>query len=284
GRTLPTPVPCRVCGDRSFGKHYGVYCCDGCSCFFKRSVRRNIIYTCISGDGRCIIDKARRNWCPYCRLQRCFSVQMNVAAVQEERGPRKPKLTSKKSMAFTTLSPEAFSFASSPMSISSETNPTHELAAQILLVAIKQARCNSGFGLLNRSSQNCILSYLWAPLFLLRAAHWPTENSNLFPGVENTFKYIKHLKLSSIDLEIVENILLCRADLLDDGDQITLAGNILTRALDGLAIRTALDRRRFANILLAMPVLFIPSAVVLHSLLFRPVIGSVPIETVISTI
>jgi hypothetical protein len=257
----------------------------------------------IAGDGRCIIDKARRNWCPYCRLQRCFAVQMNVAgkkkhtrhlheynkhnyfaAVQEERGPRKPKLTSKKSMAFTTLSPEAFSFASSPMSLSSETNPTHELAAQILLVAIKQARCNSGFGLLNRSSQNCILSYLWAPLFLLRAAHWPTENSNLFPGVENTFKYIKHLKLSSIDLEIVENILLCRADLLDDGDQIALAENILTRALDGLAIRTALDRRRFANILLAMPVLFIPSAVVLHSLLFRPVIGSVPIETVISTI
>ncbi|KAJ3655035.1 hypothetical protein Zmor_014180 [Zophobas morio] len=196
---------------------------------------------------------------------------MNVSAVQEERGPRKPKITSKKILPdFSPLNSETFPYSSPSRLLQTETNPAHELAAQILLVTIKQARCNAGFGLLNRFSQNTILGNLWAPLFLLRAAHWPSENVNMFPGVENTFITIKKLKLDSTDLELVENILLCRTDLLDDVEQIVLAENILMRALDGLAIRSALDRRRFTDVLLALPVLFIPSAIVLHSLLFKP--------------
>lgn len=75
---------CAICGDRASGKHYGVYSCEGCKGFFKRTVRKDLTYAC-RDDKKCLIDKRQRNRCQYCRYMKCISMGMKREAVQEER-------------------------------------------------------------------------------------------------------------------------------------------------------------------------------------------------------
>ncbi|XP_061819592.1 COUP transcription factor 2-like [Nerophis lumbriciformis] len=79
-------VECIVCGDKSSGKHYGQFTCEGCKSFFKRSVRRNLNYTC-RATRTCPVDQHHRNQCQYCRLKKCLKVGMRREAVQRGRMP-----------------------------------------------------------------------------------------------------------------------------------------------------------------------------------------------------
>ncbi len=45
---LGAGILCAICGDRATGKHYGASSCDGCKGFFRRSVRKNHMYSCRS--------------------------------------------------------------------------------------------------------------------------------------------------------------------------------------------------------------------------------------------
>lgn len=95
GNGCPSPPPppriykpCVVCSDKSSGYHYGVSSCEGCKGFFRRSVQKNMQYTCHK-ETTCVINKATRNRCQYCRLQKCFLVGMSKEAVRNDRNKKK---------------------------------------------------------------------------------------------------------------------------------------------------------------------------------------------------
>ncbi|KAL6474871.1 hypothetical protein MHYP_G00159110 [Metynnis hypsauchen] len=80
--------PCFVCQDKSSGYHYGVSACEGCKGFFRRSIQKNMVYTC-HREKSCIINKVTRNRCQYCRLQKCLEVGMCKESVRNDRNKKK---------------------------------------------------------------------------------------------------------------------------------------------------------------------------------------------------
>ncbi|XP_041847006.1 nuclear receptor ROR-alpha A-like isoform X3 [Melanotaenia boesemani] len=65
-------IPCKICGDKSSGIHYGVITCEGC--------KKN-----------CPIDRTSRNRCQHCRLQKCLAVGMSRDAVKFGRMSKKQR-------------------------------------------------------------------------------------------------------------------------------------------------------------------------------------------------
>uniref|UniRef100_A0A8C1ZHF3 RAR-related orphan receptor C b n=1 Tax=Cyprinus carpio TaxID=7962 RepID=A0A8C1ZHF3_CYPCA len=83
-------IPCKICGDKSSGIHYGVITCEGCKGFFRRSQQNNAMYSC-SRQRNCQIDRTNRNRCQHCRLQKCLALGMSRDAVKFGRMSKKQR-------------------------------------------------------------------------------------------------------------------------------------------------------------------------------------------------
>ncbi|KAM3876630.1 COUP transcription factor 2-like [Diretmus argenteus] len=182
-------IECIVCGDKSSGKHYGQFTCEGCKSFFKRSVRRNLTYTC-RASRTCPIDQHHRNQCQYCRLKKCLKVGMRREAVQ--RGRMIPTQSYHGQFALTNGDPlQCHSYLSGYISLllRAEPYPTSrfgsqclqsnnimgienicELAARMLFSAVEWARNIPFFPDLQVPDQVALLRLTWSELFVLNAA------------------------------------------------------------------------------------------------------------------
>ncbi|XP_051972150.1 nuclear receptor subfamily 2 group F member 1-B-like [Xyrauchen texanus] len=182
-------IECVVCGDKSSGKHYGQFTCEGCKSFFKRSVRRNLTYTC-RANRSCPMDQHHRNQCQYCRLKKCLKVGMRREAVQRGRMP--PNAPNPGHYALTNGDPliaQCYLSGYISLLLRAEPYPTSrygnqclqsgnimgienicELAARLLFSAVEWARGIPFFPDLQITDQVSLLRLTWSELFVLNAA------------------------------------------------------------------------------------------------------------------
>ncbi|NWX58830.1 N2F1A protein, partial [Promerops cafer] len=163
-----------------------------CVVFFKRSVRRNLTYTC-RANRNCPIDQHHRNQCQYCRLKKCLKVGMRREG--EYFFPTMLSLPSPlgcAGYALTNGDPlNGHCYLSGYISLllRAEPYPTSrygsqcmqpnnimgienicELAARLLFSAVEWARNIPFFPDLQITDQVALLRLTWSELFVLNAA------------------------------------------------------------------------------------------------------------------
>ncbi|CAI5453588.1 unnamed protein product [Caenorhabditis angaria] len=87
--TIPKEIeiysPCKVCGDKAHGVHFGVMACRACAAFYRRFIVLNLEYECLNDPRKCAVDSTRRSSCRHCRFQKCLKVGMTTDNVQFNR-------------------------------------------------------------------------------------------------------------------------------------------------------------------------------------------------------
>ncbi|CAH8433299.1 unnamed protein product [Heterobilharzia americana] len=84
-------IPCRVCGGRSSGFHFGALTCEGCKGFFRRTEGSANSLVCVGGQNTCTITPRSRNACKSCRFRRCLAAGMSKKGSRIGRQPNAVK-------------------------------------------------------------------------------------------------------------------------------------------------------------------------------------------------
>ncbi|XP_045155192.1 nuclear receptor subfamily 2 group F member 6, partial [Echinops telfairi] len=266
-------VDCVVCGDKSSGKHYGVFTCEGCKSFFKRSIRRNLSYTCRSNRD-CQIDQHHRNQCQYCRLKKCFRVGMRKEGEGAVLG----------------------------------IDNVCELAARLLFSTVEWARHAPFFPELPVADQVALLRLSWSELFVLNAAQaalplhtapllaaaglhaapMAAERAVAFMDQVRAFQEqvdkLGRLQVDSAEYGCLKAIALFTPDacgLSDPAHVESLQEKAQVALTEYVRAQYPAQPQRFGRLLLRLPALRAVPASLISQLFFMRLVGKTPIETLI---
>lgn len=307
---------CSICGDRASGKHYGVYSCEGCKGFFKRTVRKDLSYACRE-EKSCLIDKRQRNRCQYCRYQKCLSMGMKREAVQEERQRTKERDQNEvesTSSLHTDMPVERILEAEKRVECKTEqqveseqnavTNICHATDKQLFQL-VEWAKHIPHFTALPLDDQVLLLRSGWNELLIAAFSHRSVDvkdgivlatgltvhrNSAHQAGVGTIFDRVltelvakmREMKMDKTELGCLRTIILFNPGVrgLKSQQEVEILREKVYAALEEYTRTTHPDEPgRFAKLLLRLPSLRSIGLKCLEHLFFYRLIGDAPIDT-----
>ncbi|KAL0273493.1 UNVERIFIED_CONTAM: hypothetical protein PYX00_006140 [Menopon gallinae] len=306
---------CSICGDRASGKHYGVYSCEGCKGFFKRTVRKDLTYACRE-DRNCIIDKRQRNRCQFCRYNKCLAMGMKREAVQEERQRTKEREQGEVESSGTLqadMPVERILEAEKRVECKVENQNEYENAVANICQAtntqlyqlVEWAKHIPHFSSLPIEDQVLLLRAGWNELLIAAFSHRSVEvcdgivlgagitvhrNSAHQAGVGTIFDRVltelvakmRDMNMDRTELGCLRSIILFNPEVrgLKSGQEVELLREKVYAALEEYTRVTRPDEPgRFAKLLLRLPALRSIGLKCLEHLFFFRLIGDVPIDT-----
>ena len=83
---------CRVCNEviKGYCSSYGGLSCSSCRVFFRRQISKNrtLYSSCFYTHSACTITPTTRNYCQYCRFQKCLATGMDPKKIQLKNRPK----------------------------------------------------------------------------------------------------------------------------------------------------------------------------------------------------
>uniref|UniRef100_A0A8C8FAY0 Retinoic acid receptor RXR n=1 Tax=Oncorhynchus tshawytscha TaxID=74940 RepID=A0A8C8FAY0_ONCTS len=296
---------CAICGDRSSGKHYGVYSCEGCKGFFKRTVRKDLTYTCRDNKD-CLIDKRQRNRCQYCRYQKCLACGMKREAVQEERqrakersenevestsGVNEDMPVEKVLEAELAVEPKTETYIETNLGMPSNSpnDPVTNIcqaADKQLFTLVEWAKRIPHFSELPLDDQVILLRAVWAVLccWLMVRSLRACLCVSLFPSrvLTELVSKMRDMQMDKTELGCLRAIVLFNPDskgLSNPGEVEALREKVYA-SLEAYCKQKYPDQPgRFAKLLLRLPALRSIGLKCLEHLFFFKLIGDTPIDT-----